>query len=84
MLNEENDLFDRELTRQVEELCLSKAEEFKLIGYDVSPENIWLCVSERYKKEIPPLYQVVNDILSLKINKFMNWLMKEAWQGKET
>lgn len=72
---------DKELSAMIEELCHSKAEEFKLLDYEVAGEDIWKCVSSKYKKEMPPLYQIVNDILSLKVNKYMNWAMMEAYKG---
>lgn len=69
-------LSDRELNEMIEGLCLSKAEEFQMIGYEhVTGEEIWECINDRYKKKgLPPLHQVVNDILSLKPNQFMNYL----------
>ncbi|MGE6227817.1 post-transcriptional regulator [Paenibacillus chitinolyticus] len=69
-------LNDRELNEMIEGLCLSKAEEFQMIGYEhVTGEEIWECINDRYKKKgLPPLHQVVNDILSLKPNQFMNYL----------
>ncbi|EGL19653.1 MULTISPECIES: post-transcriptional regulator [unclassified Paenibacillus] len=69
-------LTDRELNEMIEGLCLSKAEEFQMIGYEhVKGEEIWECINDRYKKKgLPPLHQVVNDILSLKPNQFMNYL----------
>lgn len=65
----------------IEELCRSKAKEFRMLGYEVEGEDIWKCVSSRYKKELPPLYQLVNDILSLKSNKYMNWAMMEMYKS---
>jgi len=62
-------------------LCVSKVEEFTLLGYDnVSAEDVWKCVSSRYKLGLPALNQVVNDILSLKVNRFMNWAMMKAYK----
>jgi hypothetical protein len=61
-----------ELYKELRELCESKAEEFSLLGYEnIGPQDIWKCVAGRYK-QIPPMHQVVNDILSLKITKYMN------------
>lgn len=71
-----------ELSRMLEELCHSKAEEFTFFGYEnIKGQDIWACVSQRYKKGMPPLHQVVNDILSLKINDYMNWAMVQAYKG---
>jgi len=71
-----------EYDRQLEAICESKAEEFHLMGYDhVTAKEIWQCVSDKYKKDVPPLHQVVNDILSLKVTKFMNWMTIYAYKG---
>ena len=71
-----------EYDRQLELLCQSKAEEFHLMGYNaVTSKEVWQCVSEKYKKDIPPLHQIVNDILSLKITTFMNWMTMNAYKG---
>ncbi|OUQ86009.1 hypothetical protein B5G50_24080 [Brevibacillus brevis] len=66
---------------QVVSLCLSKAEEFALLGYDnVAPEDVWECVTNGYKA-MPPIHQLVNDILSLKPNKYMNYLMIQMYKN---
>jgi hypothetical protein len=66
---------------ELRELCESKAEEFALLGYDnISAEDVWKCVSSVYQ-EIPPLHKIVNDILSLKANKYMNWLMVNMYKN---
>ena len=74
---------DEELSRMIEELCISKAEEFHLIGYEhVSGQEVWECVSEKYKKTgLPELHELVNDILSLKVMKFMNFMTISAYKG---
>jgi hypothetical protein len=74
-------LDEKELSSLIEELCHSKAKEFKMMGYDVEGADVWKCVANKYTKEMPPLYQIVNDILSLKINKYMNWAMMQAYKG---
>lgn len=70
-------------SKDIKELCISKAEEFRLIGYEhVTGEDIWQCVSEKYaKKGQPALHEMVNDILSLKATKFMNYLTMSAFKG---
>lgn len=76
------DLNDRELNEFIRELCVSKAEEFQLLGYEhVTGEDVWMCVSEPYERHgIPLLHQIVNDILSLKVIKFMNWMTIHAYK----
>jgi hypothetical protein len=71
----------QELFAELRSLCESKAEEFALLGYDnVKAEDVWECVSSSYK-QIPALHQVVNDILALKITKYMNWLMIQMYKN---
>jgi hypothetical protein len=69
-----------ELNLMIEKLCLSKVEEFRLLGYEnISGKEIWDCVSEKYKySQVPRLHRIVNDILTLKSTTFMNWLSLNA------
>ncbi|GFR38896.1 hypothetical protein PRECH8_21920 [Insulibacter thermoxylanivorax] len=71
------------LNRAIEELCMSKAEEFALLGYDgITGKEIWEFLSENYAKTgIPPLHRLVDDILSLKVTTYMNWLTLNAYKG---
>ena len=67
--------------RQVSEICQSIAEEFSFLGYEnVTAKDIWECVSHPYK-EIPPMHRLVNDVLSLKPNKYMNYLMIQMYKN---
>lgn len=72
-----------ELNGLIENLCNSKAEEFRMLGYEhVTGEDIWSCVSDRYQKSgMPALHQIVNDILSLKTTQFMNWMTMRVYRG---
>ena len=74
---------DEELNATIESLCESKAEEFRLLGYEhVSGQEIWTCVSDKYHKTgQPALHQIVNDILSLKVTQFMNYMTLNAYRG---
>ncbi len=80
----ETEMTDIEMNETIERLCLSKAEEFHLIGYDqVTGADIWECVSDKYnKKGTPPLYEMVNDILSLKVTQFMNFITLSMYRGE--
>nr|WP_149454300.1 post-transcriptional regulator [Pasteuria penetrans] len=72
-----------ELRRVIASLCYSKVSEFHRYGYqDVTAGQIWTCVSADYKHGRPRLHRLVNDILSLKANRFMNWLMLSVYKGK--
>ena len=77
------DMTDEEISKVIEELCQSKAAEFRMLGYDhVTPQEIWECVNDRYAKSgVPRLHQVVNDVLSLKVTQFMNWMTLSAYKG---
>jgi hypothetical protein len=75
-------LSEKELMRCIEDLCNSKAEEFRMYGYEnVTGEQIWACVSENYRRGWPRLNRLVNDIMSLKANRFMNWLMLSVYKN---
>ncbi|OEH84670.1 hypothetical protein BHU72_08675 [Desulfuribacillus stibiiarsenatis] len=69
------------IKKALEDMCKMKSEEFLLLGIQTTPEQIWSCVSHQYKKEYPELHQIVNDILSLKTSKFMNWLIIQNQRG---
>ena len=78
-------LSDEEISRMIEEICESKAEEFRLLGYErVTAQEIWECVTEKYAKTgMPRLHQVVNDIFSLKVTQFMNWMTLSAYKSDD-
>ena len=77
---EDGALSDTELNEMIEEVCLSKAQEFHLLGYpQVTGAEIWECVSSKYKRDMPPLHRIVNDILTLKTTTFMTYLMKKSY-----
>jgi len=80
----ESALSEDELNDTIAQLCRSKAEEFQLIGYDqVTGEDVWECVSDKYhKKGTPPLHEIVNDILSLKVTQFMNFITLNMYRGE--
>jgi hypothetical protein len=75
-------LGEAELNEMIEELCNSKAEEFRMLGYEhVTGREVWECVSEKYeKKGYPHLHQIVNDILSLKSTQLMNWMTMSIYK----
>jgi hypothetical protein len=70
-----------EMTKIIEDLCMSKAEELRMMGIEqVSGEDVWACVSSKYKQGLPSLHQLINDILSLKSHAFTNWLMLQVYK----
>ena len=75
-------LTEDELKSCIEDLCDSKASELRMYGYeDITGEQVWECVSESYRRGYPRLNRLVNDILSLKANRFMNWLMLSVYKA---
>jgi len=82
---DEAPLNDEELSEMIEQLCRSKAEEFQLLGYgQVTGPDIWECVSDKYHKSgMPPLHSIVNDILSLKVTQFMNFITLSMYRGEQ-
>lgn len=79
------ELSDQARDEMIESLCNSKAEEFHLVGYDqVTGKDIWECVSDKYHKTgTPPLHQLVNDILSLKVTQFMNFITMSMYRKSD-
>lgn len=79
------DLSEKELNEVIEQLCMSKAEEFHLLGYEyVEGREVWAFVESRYEKTgMPSLNRIVNDILSLKVTTFMNWLTMNAFKATD-
>ncbi|RUS47701.1 post-transcriptional regulator [Cohnella sp. AR92] len=78
-------LNEAERNQMFEQLCRDKAEEFKMLGYDqVTGQDIWECVSDKYYKTgTPPLHAVVNDIMSLKVNQYMNFITLSLYRGEK-
>ncbi|WP_442603510.1 post-transcriptional regulator [Paenibacillus sp. KN14-4R] len=79
----EHELTETELSEMIKDMCKSKAEEIRMIGYEnVTDKDVWDCVSDKYRKSgTPYLHQMVNDIFSLKPTQFMNWLTMQMYKG---
>lgn len=77
------ELTEFELNEVIANICTSKAEEFRMLGYEhVTGREVWECVSDKYKKTgVPKLHQIVNDILSLKVTSFMNWMTMSIYKS---
>ncbi|PDO10247.1 MAG: hypothetical protein BLM47_08330 [Candidatus Reconcilbacillus cellulovorans] len=73
-------LSERELEEAIRLMCESKADEFRLLGYEsITAEDVWECVRERYRTDgLPRLYRLASDILSLKPTEWMNWATLKA------
>lgn len=69
----------------------SKLEEFKIFGYDdVEFESLWLyLIGKKWKKKMELyIYEMMSDILLVKIGEFMNYVIVELfkmfnWLGSE-
>ncbi|UNK19874.1 post-transcriptional regulator [Paenibacillus sp. N3/727] len=74
---------EEELASMIDMICSSKAEEFRMIGYEyVTADDVWNCVSSKYKKQgMPSLHKLVNDVLSLKATSLMNYMTISAYKG---
>lgn len=73
-------LSERELEEAIRLMCESKADEFRLLGYEsITAEDVWECVRERYRTDgLPRLHRLASDILSLKPTEWMNWATLKA------
>ncbi|MGJ7920586.1 post-transcriptional regulator [Neobacillus sp. LXY-4] len=80
VLNHEYDRF-RELVNPV---LKSKAEEFKILGYqEVTEQELWgYLTNKKWKKtkEEIRLYEIVQDILSVQIGQYMSYATVEAFK----
>lgn len=76
---------DDEMNKTIRDLCDSKADEFRMLGYDsVTGQDVWNCVSDKYIKQGNPLlHKMVNDILSLKVTTLMNWMTLSIYKGAQ-
>lgn len=71
-----------EYTAELQTLCVIKAEEFHLLGYDeVAAKDVWNCVERKWKK-LPNLHVAVSEILTLQVGQLMNYLTVSAYKGE--
>ncbi|MCF6138066.1 post-transcriptional regulator [Pseudalkalibacillus berkeleyi] len=67
---------------QVGPALKSKMEELHFMGYEsVTEDEIWKCILSRAKKQKEEewrIHQVINTIMRLSTNDFMNWLTIQA------
>jgi hypothetical protein len=70
--------------KEVKPALISKVEEFNLFGYEkVSEKDLWeYLTKKKWKKpkEEIHLYELVGDILSVKIGDLMNYTTVEAFK----
>ncbi|WP_342432430.1 post-transcriptional regulator [Neobacillus sp. FSL H8-0543] len=72
---------------KVEPALISKLEEFQLLGYDsVSEEGLWdFLTRKRWKKvkDEKRLYEIVDDILSVKVSDFISFTTIETYKNND-
>lgn len=66
----------------------SKLDEFHLLGYNgATTDEIWDCLLARMKRnndlEDIQLHRLVNEIMRLSTNEYMNWLTIHAYKGTD-
>ena len=72
---------------QVQPACASKLAEFRLLGYDsVTEKDLWeYLVKKKWKKEQEEkqLYQLIQEILSVKVSDYISFATIEAYKTPE-
>jgi hypothetical protein len=72
----------KDYEEDVKSLCLAKAAEFHLLGYEeVTAKEVWQCVQGMVKQDDLHLYQMVELVMGLNIGKFMNFMTLSAYKG---
>ncbi len=69
----------------LEPVLESKAEEFTVLGYGkISKQNLWEYLTRkkwRKHREGIRVYELVSDILSVKVGEYMNYATVEAYKS---
>lgn len=63
----------------------AKRNEFKLVGYEITTEEIWRCLNEGPWRANPSkrLHEMVQDIFQLSITMYMDFIAVHALQSTE-
>lgn len=73
--------------KDVEIVLNSKLDEFKLYDYDhITPDDLWqFLITKKWKepREDIHIYEIVSDILSLKVSDFMTFQTVEHLKGPD-
>jgi Post-transcriptional regulator len=76
-----------EFRTQVQPAIASKLEEFRLLGYDsVTEQDFWdflLKKKWRKVKEEMKLFEIIQDILSVKVSDYLSFATIEAYKTAE-
>lgn len=72
---------------QVQPALTSKLSEFRLLGYgSVSEEDIWDFLTKKKWKKVKEeirVYEVIQDILAVKVSDYMNFTTMESYKTAE-
>jgi acyl carrier protein phosphodiesterase len=72
---------------QVEPALVSKLEEFRLLGYQsVTEDKLWdYLLRKKWKKvkEDIKLYEIVDDILAVKVSDYMSFTAIDSYKNNE-
>ena len=83
----ENSHVFNQFRSKVEPVLVSKLEEFKLLGYDsVSQEGLWEFLTRKKWKKVKDekrLYEIVDDILSVKVSDFISFTTIETYKNND-
>ncbi|MFT4412766.1 post-transcriptional regulator [Fredinandcohnia humi] len=84
MSQKDTHLFDS-FRESVAPALKSKLEEFDLYGYDkVTEDELWNFLKNKTWKKVSeekPIHQIVNDILTVKVGDYMNYVTVEAFKA---
>lgn len=76
---------DFEPTRELRWLLRDKAAEFGVLGYGhVSPDDLWRYFQSEKKRRPKNLHELVNALLSLQPQAFMNFTMRQSYKESKT
>ncbi|MDP9727271.1 post-transcriptional regulator [Alicyclobacillus tolerans] len=77
----EQDVDRDDFTAEIQSICQVKVEEFTALGYEsVKVRDIWRC-AKWLTRGTNRLYALVDAILSMRIDQFMNFQMANAYRG---
>lgn len=72
---------------QVEPALVSKLEEFRLLGYnEVSESELWGFLTRKKWKKVKEdikLYEIIDDILSVKVSDFISFATIETYKNHD-
>ncbi|MBF0706409.1 post-transcriptional regulator [Alkalihalobacillus hwajinpoensis] len=79
----------KEWKKEISPALESKRDEFLLLGYSgATMDEIWECLLARLERnnelEEVKLHRLVNEIMRLSVNEYMNWLTIHAYKGTKT